>query len=418
MSFVDDLQPEHPASQRGFLLLWLASTAGYFSGWVMKLALPIVAAQMTNSPLLVSGVTFALTVPWLLFGLPAGALADRFDRRKLLLGAAIGRLLSLALLALAVVGHAVSLPQLYGTAFIMGSAETLSDTAATALVPVLVPQNRLEWANGWLIGAQQLIELIAPPVSGAVTAVGLALAVGLGGAGYVVALVALLLLRGAFRPARARAAPRHLAADIVEGVRFLWQQPILRTIGLMAAVINACWAAWLAVLVLYALAPGPLRLSAFQYGLLLTGSGVGGLIGAVLARPVERWLGRRWLIGLNILGNGVLFAAPVLTTSVWLIGAAIVIGGIGGPMWTIEAVSLQQRLAPAALQGRVTAAYRFLGLGAEAVGPIVGGIIGQFLGVEAVFLGSALLTVLMLIPFFHMVTEKALAASHPAEVPR
>lgn len=412
MPLVDEKQPARPAraeSRQRFALLWLAATAGYFAGWMMKLALPIVAARMTASPLLVSGVTFALTVSWLLFGLQAGALVDHMDRRKLLLVAVVGRLFALGLLAFAVVFRAVSLPLLYAVAFILGSAEPLSDTAAAALVPVLAPPDRLEWANSRLIGAQQVIEVIAPPIGGAVTVVGLALAVGLGSAGYIAALVALLLLRGAFRPARARAARRHLAADIVEGVRFLWQQPVLRAVSLMAAVINACWTAWLAVLVLYALDPGPLRLTAFQYGLLLTGSGIGGMIGALLALPVQRWLGRRWLIGLNILGNALLFVAPALTANAWLIGAAIIVGGIGGPMWGIEAASLQQRLAPPGLQGRVAAAYRFLGLGAEAIGPVIG-VVGQSLGIPAVFVGGALLTALMLIPFFHVVTEQALSA--------
>lgn len=396
------------ARKHGFLLLWTASTASYFASWVMKLALPIVAARLTTSPLLVSGVTFAFTLPWLAFGLQAGALTDRLDRRAILLGTTTIRLLTLSLLAIMALFQAVSLPLLYGGALALGVTETFTSTAATALVPVLVPSSHLERANVWLIGAQQVIEVIAPPLSGALTALGLALAVGVGGAGYVVALVALLFLRGAFRPARPM--KRHLVADILEGLRFLWQQPVLRAIGVMAAVINACWTAWLAVIVLYAVAPGPMRLSTFQYGLLLTGSGVGGMIGTALVGPVQRWLGRRWLVGLNILGNGLLFLAPALTVNAWLVGAAIVIGGMGGPMWGIEAVSFQQRMVPASLQGRVTASYQFLGLGAEAIGPLVGGFVGQYVGLRAVFLGSALLTLLMLVPFFRVVTAQAMAS--------
>lgn len=394
--------------QHGFLLLWTVSTASSFASLAMKLALPIVAAQMTTSPLLVSGVTFAFTLPWLVFGLQAGALIDRLNRRNILLGTTALRLLTLSLLAIGAVFQAVNLPLLYGVALALGVTETLASTAATALVPVLVPPGRLERANVWLVGAQQVIEVIVPPLSGAVTALGLALAVGLGGVGYMVALVALLSLRGAFRPARPT--KHHLTADILEGVRFLWQQPVLRAIGVMAAVINACWTAWLAVIVLYAIAPGPMHLTAFQYGLLLTGSGLGGMIGTALVRPVQRWLGRRWLIGLNILGIGLLFLASALTINAWLIGAAIVIGSMGGPMWAIEAVSLQQRIVPEALQGRVTASYHFLGLGAEAIGPLVGGFIGQSFGLQAVFLGSALLTFLMFAPFFRVVTEQAMAS--------
>lgn len=413
MSLVDDTRGGQQASAgrtSPFFLLWTTATASYFAGWVMKLALPITAAQLTTSPLLVSGVTFAWTVPWLLIGLQAGALADRLDRRYLLLITASIRVLTLGSLTLAALLHAVSLPLLYGTAFFLGCTETLTDTAATALLPTLVAPGYLERANVRLIGAQQLMEVIAPPVGGAVAALGLVLAVGLSSTGALVALVALLFLRGAFRPKRPP--HQHLVADIAQGVRFLWQQPILRTITLMAATINACWTAWLAVLVLYAVDPGPLRLTPFQYGLLLAESGIGGMLGTVLVAPVQRWLGGRWLFGLNILGNALLFLAPALTTNAWVIGAAIVLGGSGGPMWAVEAVSLQQRLAPRDLQGRLTAAYRFLGLGAEAIGPLIGGLIGQSLGIPVVFVGSALLTAFMLVPFSRVITRAALAGEN------
>jgi len=194
-------------------------------------------------------------------------------------------------------------------------------------------------------------------------------------------------------------------ADIIEGVRFLWNHRALRTIGIMAGVINACWTAWLAVLVLYAVAPGPLRLNAWQYGLVLTGSGIGGVVGVALTGPVQRALGRRWAIGLNIGANTLMFAAPGLTANVWVIAVAVFIGGVGGPLWTIAATSLQQRVVPVTLQGRVSAAYRFLGLGAEAIGPVAGGVIAQACGVQAVFVLSALLTALMLLPFLRVVTE-------------
>lgn len=413
MSPVDDIRrnQQTPAGRTSpFFLLWTTSTAGYFAGWVMKLAIPITAAQLTTSPLLVSGVPFAWTAPWLLIGLQAGALADRLDRRYLLLITASTRIFTLGSLILAAVFHAASLPLLYGTAFFLGCTETLTDTAATALLPSLVAPGHLERANVRLIGAQQLMEVIALPAGGAIAALGLALAGGLSSAGAIVALIALLFLRGAFRPTRS--VQNHLVAEIAQGVRFLWQQPILRTVAVMAAVINACWAAWLAVLVLYAVEPGPLRLSPFQYGLLLAGSGIGGMLGTALVAPVQRWLGGRWLFGLNILGNALLFLAPALTTNAWVIGAAIVLGGIGGPMWAVAAVSLQQRLAPESLQGRLTAAYRFLGLGAEAIGPVIGGLIGQSLGIQVVFVGSALLTAFMLVPFFRVITRVALAGEN------
>lgn len=186
---------------------------------------------------------------------------------------------------------------------------------------------------------------------------------------------------------------RPLRREIAEGVRYLWHDSLLRSIRLMAAVINACWTAWLSVLVLYAVSPGPMRLSSVQYGVLFTASGVGGLVGTLLVLPVQRWLGRRWAIGLNILGNATMFLMPALTTNIAVVGGAIFLGGMASPLWTIAAAALQQRVVPEALQGRVGAAYRFLGLGAEALGPIAGGVLAQAFGIPIVFWTSAVLTV-------------------------
>ena len=414
MSIIDQTAPSQSTSlwhQRSFLLLWIASSTSYFASWILKLALPLVAVRLTTSPLLVSGVTFAFTIPWLLFGLPAGALADRFDRRQVLLCATALRLGVFVLLGGAALLGLVSLPALYAAALLLGISETFTETATTAFTPMLISHSQLEQANTRLLGVQQAIEVIALPISGAITAIGLALAVGLSGAGYVAALVALLLLRGSFRSQRA--AQRHIGVELVEGVHFLWRQTTLRAIGIMAAVINASWGAWAGVFVLYAVAPGPLRLSSFEYGLLLSASGLGGIAGSFLVGPVQRFLGRRWLIGLNILGNGLMFAAPLLTVNAWLMGIAILIGGIGGPMWGVAATSFQQRVVPEALRGRVFAAYRFISWGAEALGPVIGGIVAQYTSIQMVFLGSALLTMLMFAPFFRLVTEHAIGGQKP-----
>jgi len=398
-----------PTSRHDFALLWVAATSGSLASWVMKLALPLIAVQLTRSPLLVAGVSFALMAPWLAFGLQAGALVDRLDRRRLLLGATILRLVTLGALAATLPFGLTGMPALtalYVTALMLGATETFTDTAVTALTPTLVAPDRLERANAWLIGAQQVVEIAGSPLGGAVAAVGLALAVGLGGAGYVVALVALLALRGSYRPARP--ASRHIAVEIADGMRFLWGHTPLRTLGIMAAVINASWTAWLAVFVLYAVAPGPLRLTSFQYGLLLTGSGVGGIVGVLLVTRVQRWLGRRWAIGLNIVGNALMIAAPAFTTNPWLVGAAIILGGAVSPLWTIAALSMQQRIVPEALQGRVSAAYRLLGFGAEAIGPILGGVVAQLFGAPVVFWGGGALTLAMLIPFLLVISNAAM----------
>ncbi|GHO79764.1 hypothetical protein KSD_75350 [Ktedonobacter sp. SOSP1-85] len=97
----------------------------------------------------------------------------------------------------------------------------------------------------------------------------------------------------------------------------------------------------------------------------------------ILTLPMQRLLGRRWLIGLNIIGNAVMFGVPSLSNNPWLVGAAGLLGSIGGPMWTIAAHSLLGRKVPSSLLGRVSAAYSFLGNGIAASGPLLGGLLAK-----------------------------------------
>ena len=123
---------------------------------------------------------------------------------------------------------------------------------------------------------------------------------------------------------------------------------------------------------------------------------------------MQRLLGRRWLIGLNIIGNAVMFGVPSLSNNPWLVGAAGLLGSIGGPMWTIAAHSLLGRKVPSPLLGRVSAAYSFLGNGIAASGPLLGGLLAQTLGLQTTFALSAACTLLMLVPFFLFITEKTM----------
>jgi MFS family permease len=394
------------AAARRFGVLWTATAVGYVAGEITKLLFPLLAVDLTRSPLLVSVVVFAASAPWLLVSLPAGALVDRLDRRAILFGVNAARVVIVGGLALLWAADVVTLPLVALAAFAFGISETFIEPTTTAITPMVVERDGLERANTRLVGVQMAVEVLATPLGGALAAVGLAVGLAGGGAGFALACATLLLLRGSYRPART--ARRHLGWEIADGVRFLWRQPALRAIALMAAVINGCWTAWAAAFVLFAVEPGPMGLSTFAYGLVLTGGGLGGVLGTLLAGTVDRRLGRRWSIGVNIIGNAIGFGAAALTTNAWLIGFAVLIGGVGGPMWGIAATSLQQRAVPDELRGRVSAVYRFIGFGALALGALLGGLLGELLGLRAVFFITTALTLVTLIPFARVVTESGM----------
>ena len=384
----------------------MASGISNLGDGVAMVAAPLLATTLTRDPGIVAGMVIAQRLPWLLFPLLSGALVDRLDRRRVLVAVGALRAGTVATLTVAAALDALSLPLLYACALSLGVGETVAEVATTALVPMVVPGERLDGANARLYGTQTAVEIVALPVGGALAAVGLSLAVGAGAACFAAGAAALLALRGRYRAERG--AQRHLAREVTDGLRFLWGHTLLRTVGVMGAVINACWSAWGALLVLHAVAPAPMGLSEFGYGLLLTAGGFGGVAGSLSAVRIARRCGRRWAIGINVAVNALMFATTALTANPWLVAPAIVVGDFGGPLWGIAVLSLQARAVPDGLRGRVGAAYRTVSFGAMALGAGIGGLAAEAVGVRAVFAGCALLTVAMLVPFARVVTEAAM----------
>jgi MFS family permease len=386
------------SSQRSFWALWSGTALANLADGVFKLALPLLALRVTDSPAVVAGVALAVRLPWLLFALTAGGIADRMDRRRMMVGANGFRVLILVGLMVMVQMEMVSIPLLYGAALLLGIAETLADTASAAVIPMVVPPQDYDRANAKLVGVMTVTnEFIGPPLGGALAAIGLAWAFGSSAALYLVAAGALLLMVGNFRPVRTTKAP--FFSEMWEGVRFVWQNRLLRTLAMIVAVMNVAWSAWATVMVLYLIAPGPGNLTEFQYGVMLTGIGMGGVLGAVIAEPFARRAGRHWAVAADITGTFLMMAIPIFTVNAWWIGAGAVIGGIGGSMWGVVVSSMRQQATPDALQGRVSGVFRLFGYGALSVGAALAGIIAEYSSIPMVFVVMAAMNGLLVIPF-------------------
>ncbi|KQR54843.1 MFS transporter [Leifsonia sp. Leaf336] len=366
--------------------LWTSSALSNLADGVMKVALPLVAIRYTDSPALIAGLTFAFTLPWLLFALLAGALADRFDRRRLMLVANAARSAFLACLTVAAVGGAGSIWLLYAAAVCIGVAETVYDTSSQSILPQLVGRDLLSRANGRLYAAELTTnQFIGPPLGGFLVALGVGLAFGTPVLLWVAAIGMLLLVRGRFTADHARTTT--IRADIAEGLRFLRDNTLLRTLAVMVGGFNFASSAVFTVLVLYAVGPtSAMKLTDPGYGLLLTASAVGSVLGTFLAEPAERLLGRSRSLTLTILGSLLTVATPAFTTNPVIIGAGFFVGGITVSIWNVITVSLRQRVTPQRLLGRLNSAYRLLAWGTMPLGAAAAGIIAQLFGIPAVFL--------------------------------
>jgi len=390
--------------------LWSATTVSNLSDGIYQVVLPLVAVAYTRSPVLVAAVSIASYLPWLLFALHAGALADRYDRRCLMLWMSLLRMGALAGFGAAVLLGIDGLILLYGLALAMGVAEVLFDTSAQSILPMLVGRDQLGVANARLYAAQELTNGFAGSAVGGVL-VGLAVAVAffVPAALCGLAVVGLLLLRGTYQTPHPGGST--LREDILEGVRYLRGNRLLRTLAAMVAGMNLASTAFWSVFVLYAVGPqSPMQLTTAQFGLLMASLAAGAVFGSLIAARLQRWVGRARLLTATVLSSALLLVVPVFTTHLAAVAAGFFLFSAGVMGWNIVTVSLRQRVVPERLLGRVNACYRLLAWGSMPIGAGLGGVLGELVGLRGVFVFAAGLSLLLLVGRL-IITDAAMDAA-------
>ncbi|HEY0215464.1 MAG TPA: MFS transporter [Cellulomonas sp.] len=202
-----------------------------------------------------------------------------------------------------------------------------------------------------------------------------------------------------------------MRADVRDGLRLLWHQPVLRALSVLTAGFNFASAGVVAVLVLYAVGPdSALGLSASGYGLLLTASAAGSLLGSFVAAPAQERIGRTRTLALGMVASVLFLGGPALTTEPLAVGVAAAVGGAGIALVNVVAVTLRQQVTPDAKLGRVIGAHRLLAWGTKPLGAAAGGVLAELLGLRAVFVVMAAL-VLALLVLLRALSERALHAA-------
>ena len=276
---------------RPLATLLAAGAVSSLGDGVTLAAAPLLAASVTRDPRAIAAVRVAWSLPWLLFALVSGAVADRADRRRLMVGADLVRVASLAVLTAAMLGGRASIPALVALFFVNAAAETVFDTAWQSTLPMVVDHDELPRANGWL----QTIEfagngLLGPALGGVLFATAAAAPFAVDAVSFGLSALLLATVPGRFRAAGPAAGRRPtLRADIAEGVRWLLGHRVLRTICWVLAIENIVEMAGLAMLVL--LAQDVLGLDARGYGLLLACLAAGAMLGGTVAARLHRRLG-------------------------------------------------------------------------------------------------------------------------------
>ncbi|MFD5829784.1 MFS transporter [Lentzea sp. NPDC060358] len=371
------------ASGRDFARYLNARTLSVLGAVISAVTLPVLVYQLTGSAGWTSAVTAAEALPYLVFGLLAGALADRLDRRRMMVAldfTVAGVLLTVPLAWLAGV---LTAPQVVVVAFVTQTAFVFFDAANFGALPALVGKDQLTVAYARLYGRTTVLELVVPGLTGLLVAVAAPAALlavnALTGVGSALLLRAITRSLATPRPVQGAG---ELVADVREGLRFLWDEPVIRTLTLVGATHSVASGAWVAVLVPFAdrvlgVAPsGDLRLAA-----LFSCWGVGAVVASrLLPRLTRRWGNARvslWALPLSLLG-GVL----VVVSGHWLVVcAAAVYWGVAGATVVINGITYRQQVCPEDLQSRVNTTGRMLawGLG-QPLGAVLGGVVSVAAG--------------------------------------
>jgi MFS family permease len=380
----------------------------------------LLVATQTRDPGVVALAALLQRLPWLLFGLHAGVVADRFDRRVVIGGANLGRAVVLAGLCLAIATDRIGVGVVLGCLFLLGVAEVLVDTTTVTLLPMVVESEHLGVANARLVAVHFTVnQLVGPPLGAALFALAPVWPFALQAAGLVGAAALFAgLRRGRPRPRPPAptpaetspptqgetAAPSHAepstgsaTAEIIEGIRWLWGHPPIRTLTITIVAFNLTFGAAWSVLVLLALER--LGLGELGFGLLVASSAVGGLVATGFYGRLERRVSMATMMRTGLIIETVTHLVLAVATSAIPVFMMLFVFGMHISVWTTIVQTIRQRAVPEELQGRIGSVYGFGLQGGLVVGAGLGAALADRFGVTGPywfgFIGSAILVAVL-----------------------
>ena len=396
---------------RTFANVFTANLASSLGDGIARTASPLLAARLTDDPVLIAGIGAVAMLPWLFFALPAGILVDRMDRRQALaLAAGVRTLLAVALVVLVAV-NALTIWWLYLVIFVYGACETLYDGAIRAVVPSVVAKRDLPRANARIEGAELVVQnFAAAPLTSALFAVAVLIPIG-----GLVAAFGLAALLAAWLPAVASGKQFHASvatgevAEVVpfrrqlaDGWHFIMGNRMLRTLWFVSIPVAILFSASGATIVLFVL--DTLAIPEAAFGLFLLSGALGGLLGSVVASR----LARRFGLGPVMAAMNLLAGILVLLTGLFPVPlAAIVLFALGAStttIWNVLMMSFRQAIIPGRLLGRVHGTWRTLLWGTMPIGSLLGGALALIDLTVPWIVGGAGITVLGLIFYRFLMT--------------
>ena len=367
-----------------FLRIWGGQTVSSIGSGIVKIAAPLLVLALTGSATMAGLVGGALTFPMIFLGLPAGALVDRWDRRKVMIVCDTVRCIAVFTVPVAWALDLLSGWLLLAVAMVLGSAQSFYNICQVAALPRVVNRRQIPAAQALNSTSEAVAQLASPGLGGMIVAFGPTAIIGgvlaycVNGLTFMVSVLALLGIRTPFQASRPRAGQLGIMRAITDGLHYVWQEYAIRLLMILNGLHRFGFAP--VMLTVVVLARQDLGYEPAQIGLLFTVAGAGGLSAAA----VTPWLGRRLPVGWHMIGivavHAVALGLVAASPSIWLIVLGLFVAGMMETMTGITQVSYRLALIPDALQGRVNSVYRLLSFGAMSFGTALGGFLIDIYG--------------------------------------
>jgi predicted MFS family arabinose efflux permease len=354
---------------RDFTLLQVGQGLSTLGAETSAIAYPLLVLAITGSPAKAGAATFARAVPYVLFALFAGVVADRLNRKRLMIGADVVRALAIGSVAVAIVADALTFPHILAAAFVEGAGFTLFNITEIGALRSVVAPHQLPAAAAVEQARLSTVVLAGPPLGGFLFGLGRAVPFVFDAVSYLFSLLTVAAMRTPFQEERERGRSR-VGAEVAEGFRWLWQRPFLRTCALLFAGSNFAWSALILIAIVAAREQG---LSSTATGLLIAAYGGASLAGSFVAPRLQRVLSMRTIVvGELWLAVGV--AAYLVEPNVWILLAGVLPAAIGNPTLNATVIGYRTAVTPDRLQGRVASVARLVAFVGSPLGPLAAGL--------------------------------------------
>ncbi len=377
------------------MLLWSGQAISTLGSAASGVVFPLLILDLTQSPAIAGIANAVAALPYLLFSLPAGALVDRWDRKRVMMVCDSIRALNLASVPLAMLFGILTVEQLFANGFIEGTLFVFFNTSETAALPRVVPKGQLPAANSQNLVADTTSFLVGPAIGtflyGAVSRMAPFI---IDSVSYVVSVVSLFFIRTRFQTERVEA-KRHILVEIREGISWWWTRPFLRFMAFLNSGINLSNSPITLILIVAARAMGA---PDAVIGVLFSAGSLGGICGALIGPRIQRRFTYGQAVPSIVLYEALVLPLLGIAPNLVVLGIASALVFAGGPTYDVVQYSYRLAMIPDKLQGRVNSSFRLVAWGSRPIGAAICGVLLEWVGLvpTALFFGGIMLVLSIL----------------------